>query len=303
MKSRRRGLLASAALALSASVAVSLAATACHGASASQNAAATSSDSAADAKVVTHVMETKPQDPRALLRSGPPLTGSIPAGTVVNGKLTAQSFDGIPKVGAVFFSVGGVVSAHYCTGSVVHSGSGDLIATAGHCVYDKLFTGWNNHIVFVPGYHDDIAPYGEWVATTAYLDSKWVSSEDPDADIAFLKVRKVGGGTQNLESIVGADAFTESPDYANSISVVSYPLTASRPVGCAATTKKYTDTQQELDCAGLPEGASGSPFIASGNRLVGVLGGYEQGGSSPDTSYSIYFSSRIAKIYQATEGS
>ena len=79
----------------------------------------------------------------------------------------------------MFFSVGGVVSAHYCTGSVVHSGSGDLIATAGHCVYDKLFGGWNNHIVFVPGYHDDIAPYGEWVATTAYVDNYWVVQGGP----------------------------------------------------------------------------------------------------------------------------
>jgi V8-like Glu-specific endopeptidase len=301
MKYRRHGLLAATVLALSVMV------TACHGDppvdAAAVSSEMSSSSEAASAKVITHVMESQPDDPRSVLRPGPALTGSIPSGTTVNGSTTAQSFDGVPKVGAVFFSVGGMVSAHYCTGSVVHSKSGNLIATAGHCVYNKLFGGWNNHIVFVPGYHDDIAPYGVWVATTAYMDSGWIPRQNPDVDIAFLKVRKVGGGTQTLESITGADTFTVTPGYENAISIASYPLTASRPVGCAATTKRYSDTQLELDCGGLPEGASGSPFIASGNRLVGVLGGYQQGGNTPTTSYSIYFSKRIEKIYEATADS
>ena len=296
MKYRRQGLLASTLLALS------VMATACHSGepSAEESAASSSSSEIAHATVVTHVMEPRPDDPRTLFRAGPPLTGSIPDGTTVGKKTTAQPFDGVPKVGAIFFSVGGTVSAHYCTASVVHSASGDLIATAAHCVYDTLFGGWNNHVVFVPGYHDGIAPYGEWVATTAYVDSYWVSKQDPDVDIAFLKVRKIGGGSQTLESLTGADTFSEWPGYTNTINVASYPLMASRPVGCSGTTKKYSGTQLELDCGGLPDGASGSPFIASGNRLVGVRGGVQKGGNTPDTSYSVYFSERIAKIYWAT---
>jgi V8-like Glu-specific endopeptidase len=250
-------------------------------------------------------METSanPADPHSVLRPGPPVTGPIPDGTTVNGKTKAVPFDGVSKVGAVYFSVGGVVSAHYCTGSVVHSASGDLIATAAHCVYNKLFGGWQNHIAFVPGYHDDVAPYGVWLATTAYLNQGWVVKQDPDYDIAFLKVRPAGGGTQTLESLTGADTFTTWPGYQNDVTVAAYPLTATRPVGCSGTTKKYSGTQIELDCGGLPNGASGSPFIASGNRLVGVLGGYEEGGNTPDTSYSIYFSNAIAEIYRATAGS
>ena len=303
MKQRRQGLL----LAITA-LALSVSATACSGGSSGQSAEASSaSSSAAAAKVVTHVMETSPADPHTILRPGAPVTGPIPAGsssgTGTNAVVSAQSFDGVPKVGAVFFSVGGVVSAHYCTGSVVHSASGNLIVTAGHCIYDKLFAGWQNHVVFVPGYHDDIAPYGLWVATTAYVDAGWVNKQDADSDIAFLKVRKLGGGTQTLESLTGADTFTTWPGYENAVSVAAYPLGDSKPVGCATKTKKASDTQLELDCQGLPDGASGSPFIASGDRLVGVLGGYEQGGNTPNTSYSIYFTDKIAKIYRATAGS
>lgn len=257
----------------------------------------------AASSVVTHNLAGAKDDPRTLFHTGQAGTGAIPGGSVVNGKLTAQTFDGVPKVGALFLGVGGVASAHYCTASVVHSPSGDLIATAGHCVRNKIFGGWLDHVLFVPGYHDDIAPYGVWVATTAYLDSRWVDSEDENADIAFLKVRKSGGGSETLESVTGASTFTAEPGYANAVSVVSYPLTASRPRGCATTTSKFSTTQLRLDCSGLPEGASGSPFLASGDRLVGVLGGYQQGGATADTSYSIYFDDRIAAVHKAAAGS
>ena len=84
MKYRRHGLLASTLLALS------VMATACHGGGSpgddSDEAASASSSSSeiANAKVVTHVMESKPDDPHYLFHSGPPLTGSIPPGTTAN---------------------------------------------------------------------------------------------------------------------------------------------------------------------------------------------------------------------------
>ncbi|NUP49347.1 MAG: trypsin-like serine protease [Catenulispora sp.] len=309
MRYRRRGLIAL--------VAVALLVTACKAGSKADSSGdggggtggsgggggGTQSTAPAASSVVTHHLSGADDNPHTLLHSGSAGTAPIPSGSASDGKLTAQSFDGIPKAGALFLGVGGVASAHYCTASVVHSPSGDLIATAGHCVRNKLFGGWLDHILFVPGYHDEVAPYGVWVATTAYVDSRWADSEDQDADIAFLKVRKAGGGSQTLESLTGASTFTAGPGYTNAVSIVAYPLTAKRPVGCATSTSKFSATQLRLDCAGLPEGASGSPFLASGDRLVGVLGGYQQGGDSSQTSYSIYFDDRIAAVFQAATGS
>ncbi|OLE28412.1 MAG: hypothetical protein AUG49_02475 [Catenulispora sp. 13_1_20CM_3_70_7] len=281
-------------------IGLALAVTACRPTSTTKSSDAESIAPAAST-VVTHALDAK-SDPHTLFHSGSAGTAPIPSGSAVNGKLSAQSFDGIPKAGPLFLGVGGVASAHYCTASVVHSASGDLIATAAHCVRNKIFGGWLDHILFVPGYHDDVAPYGVWIATTAYLDSRWVDSQNQDTDIAFLAVRKAGGGSQTLESITGASTFTASPGYANAVSVVSYPLTASRPVGCATTTSKFSAGQLRLDCSGLPEGASGSPFLAAGNRLVGVLGGYQQGGDTSDTSYSSYFDERIAAVFKTASG-
>ncbi|GAA1969383.1 trypsin-like serine peptidase [Catenulispora subtropica] len=297
MRYRRLGLIPLVALALLAA--------GCRAGSRGNDAGSGGTDpmTPAASSVVTHSLSGANDDPHTVFHPGEAGTAPIPSGSVVNGKLKAQPFDGVPKTGALFLGVGGVASAHYCTASVVHSPSGDLIATAGHCVRNKIFGGWLDHILFVPGYHNDIAPYGVWVATTAYLDSRWVDSEDENADIAFLKVRKAGGGSQTLENITGASTFTAAPGYTNAVSVVSYPLTASRPLGCATSTSKFSATQLRLDCSGLPEGASGSPFLASGDRLVGVLGGYQQGGATADTSYSIYFDDRVAAVFKAAAGS
>lgn len=303
MTSRHRGVIALLAVVLLTAACKSTGARSSGSGSDGGSGAKAAVESApAASSVVTHHLSGAGDNPHTFFRTGSAGTAPIPSGSAVNGKLTAQSFDGIAKAGPLFLGVGDVASAHYCTASVVHSPSGDLIATAAHCVRNKIFGGWLDHILFVPGYHDDIAPYGVWVATTAYLDSRWVDSQNEDADIAFLTVHKAGGGSQTLESITGASTFTASPGYANAVSVVSYPLTAKRPVGCATTTAEFRATQLRLDCSGLPEGASGSPFLASGDRLVGILGGYQQGGNSADTSYSVYLDDRAAALFQAASG-
>lgn len=45
---------------------------------------------------------------------------------------------------------------HFCTASVVDSPSGDVIATAAHCL-----SGNAKDLEFVPMYHDGQAPYGQ----------------------------------------------------------------------------------------------------------------------------------------------
>lgn len=260
--------------------------------------------------VVTHVLTGASDVWHDRFTANPgPAAGPLPAGSQVNGKLTAQKFAGTPTVGAIYFGNGGVASLHYCTASVVHSPGGDLIATAAHCVYNKIFGGYQNHIVFVPGYSEGNAPFGSWVATTAYLDHRWTDSEDPDADVAFLTVRAAGApagtstGSTTLESRTGANRFQSEPGRTLDVSVVGYPMLGDQPVGCTTRTATFSDTQLRLDCAGFPEGASGSPFLTADGKLVGVLGGYQQGGDSADTSYSTYFTDAIDAVFKAASGS
>jgi hypothetical protein len=61
-----------------------------------------------------------------------------------------------------------------------------------------------------------------------------------------------------------------------------------------------------FDCDGFPNGTSGSPWVtnvspATGlGTVVGVIGGYEQGGDTPAVSYSSYFDQDIMDLYNTT---
>jgi hypothetical protein len=72
-------------------------------------------------------------------------------------------------------------------------------------------------------------------------------------------------------------------------------------------TKLFSPTQLEFDCGGYTDGTSGGPFLAdvpasSGQgTVIGVIGGYEQGGDLPQVSYSVAFGAAVAVLYQAAK--
>ena len=73
---------------------------------------------------------------------------------------------------------------------------------------------------------------------------------------------------------------------------------------CQNWTKAFSATQLEFDCGGYPNGTSGGPFLvrvdqATGQGTVmGVIGGYEQGGDDPAVSYSAVFGPAVRALYQ-----
>jgi hypothetical protein len=62
--------------------------------------------------------------------------------------------------------------------------------------------------------------------------------------------------------------------------------------------------QLEFDCGGYTNGTSGGPFLSevdpvTGQGLViGVIGGYQQGGDTPQVSYSAVLGANAAVLYQ-----
>ena len=63
--------------------------------------------------------------------------------------------------------------------------------------------------------------------------------------------------------------------------------------------------QLEFDCGGYTDGTSGGPFLTNVSSttgqgtVVGVIGGYEQGGDLPQVSYSSAFGAKVAALYKA----
>ena len=214
---------------------------------------------------------------------------------------TGKPSGGTPAVGALFTTSNGQLGTHFCTASVVSSPHGDLLVTAAHCV-----TGTPGTIAFVPGYAGGKAPYGIWDVARVFTDRAWNSSASQDDDVAFVQVRQNNASTP-IEDVTGAEQLGVDLPEVELARVVGYPNGASEPMICQNWTKAFSEAQLEFDCGGYPDGTSGGPFLvrvdkATGQGTVmGVIGGYEQGGDDPAVSYSAVFGQNVAALYTTAE--
>ncbi|GGP00272.1 hypothetical protein LDL08_03845 [Nonomuraea glycinis] len=95
----------------------------------------------------------------------------------------------LPKtIGKVFF-VDSEGELKWCSGTSIQGKYKNLVATAGHCVYDdnknaSVMEQW----VFVPGYYQGKTPFGIYVGKTAYTHYDYSVYNDRDRDYAFVTV-------------------------------------------------------------------------------------------------------------------
>jgi V8-like Glu-specific endopeptidase len=216
---------------------------------------------------------------------------------------TGKSFGGTAAIGALFTTSNGKLGTHFCTASVVHSARGDLVITAAHCVSSTPAT-----VAFVPGYANGSAPYGVWYVSRVFEDEAWSSSANPDDDVAFLQVTQHGTDVP-IEDVTGAEDLGIGRPAQELARVVGYPNGTNEPVVCQNWTRAFSATQLEFDCGGYPDGTSGGPFLVGVDRstgqgtVVGVIGGYQEGGDDPAVSYSVAFGSRVGSLYKQAQAS
>jgi V8-like Glu-specific endopeptidase len=212
---------------------------------------------------------------------------------------SGQSFAGTAAVGALFTTSNGKLGSHFCSASVVHSPAGDLVITAAHCV-----TGVSGTMAFIPGYDNGKAPYQTWTVTRVYEDQAWRSSSDADDDVAFLRVSQSWSGVP-IEDVTGAEQLgSGTPSARQPVEVIGYPNSSGQPISCQNPVTKPMENQLEFDCGGYTNGTSGGPFLVQVSRqtgqgtVVGVIGGYQQGGDTPQVSYSSLFGANVAALYR-----
>ena len=205
-----------------------------------------------------------------------------------------------PRVGALFTH--DASGDHFCTASVVASPGHDLLMTAAHCIHGGKGGGYKTDIVFIPGYQDGATPYGVWTPRRLFVAPQWASSSDPDFDVGFVVLRPLDG--KNIEEVLGANQIGFDAGFDHLVRVTGYPASSDAPVTCMNRTSQQSARQVRFECGGFSGGTSGSPWVTGFDprtrtgTIVGVIGGYQEGGDTDAVSYSAYLNGDIRHLYE-----
>ena len=243
--------------------------------------------------------------------NGPPshVDGSLPQFNQKKGKAVPTTGLHVFTTGKVFWDIG---SGNYvsCSAAVVASVSADLIVTAAHCVYDTQAQKWYNisSWVFVPGFSNNIAPYGIWPARNFIVRNAWINSADYNSDVAFVALSTLNGW--HIQDYVGAQGiafYQPRLAYTSSFGYPSNLDSGLRLRYCQAYAKKspYTYNSyvgQGLSC-NMGNGCSGGPWVQNFSTKTGV--GYVTSVNSftflkvPNLRNGPYFDTNIKSLYDA----
>ncbi|HEY3873805.1 MAG TPA: trypsin-like serine protease [Actinocrinis sp.] len=276
-------------------------------------AADASAGSSASAQFVTYNLPTPPSyeltnnvSPALLARADGRAVES-PAPTTFG---QTFHFNGWSDVGALFtapvYSHGKLTgAAHECSASVVDSPAGDLVLTAAHCVYGSAF---QKFLAFAPKFDNGVSGYGVWYVRSISVDAGWVSSHNPLDDYALLTIDPVEG--RSIQRVAGGLALSAT-HLPRDVTVLGYNQVVYDPDGnapiiCHSQAVKEVETVDGVSelysgFAGpnFQDGTSGGPWIETGtDHVVGVVGGYEEGGDIPAFSYSSVFGPDVFALYR-----
>ncbi|MEW9532035.1 serine protease [Microbispora sp. NPDC049125] len=247
----------------------------------------------------------------------------------------------LPKTtGKVFFR-GSDGKPHWCSATSVQSTYHNLVATAGHCVYDTVTNKATlDYWVFVPGYYQGKTPWGIYVGKTAFTHYDFDVYEDGDRDYAFVTVyngvqpswdttkhQLVIKDAGRLGDNVGGQGLAYNQKIGQPVFVFGYP-SGKHPDGNQAFTGKTlkwsygktfgatasaikAEELQGIKSSFTGEGALGSSWLLkySNARRLGYLNGVTIGVSDTDgndrydTSVSPYFDGETYGVYSAAKNS
>lgn len=237
----------------------------------------------------------------------------------------------MPAMGKVFF-VASDGQPHWCTGAAIQSKYRNMVATAGHCVYNtEGYAVTLEKWIFVPGYADGATPWGLYVGRQAFTHYDWQVYTDYARDFAFANVFNgvVASSTGELADVgrlgdnVGGQGFAYNQGVGDTVNVFGYPAgphpdgkqpftgetleSSSGPLFRVAVPSLISDGVG-VDSKFTGAGSLGSPWLShySDELHKGYINGITisvadtDGDLHYDTSVSPYFDGETAAIYSAS---
>jgi hypothetical protein len=124
--------------------------------------------------------------------------------------------------------------------------------------------------------------------------------------VAFLVVTGQRGA--RIQDVTGGEQLGIGQSAGQYVNVVGYPEGANVPIRCSNLARGFNPNQLEFDCGGYTDGTSGGPMLEDINpttglgMVIGVIGGYQQGGDTASVSYSARFGLLVADLYKTAIG-
>ncbi|MCX4823719.1 peptidase [Streptomyces sp. NBC_01142] len=208
--------------------------------------------------------------------------------------------------GRVFFTMQGRTAS--CSGNSVTSQNGSTVITAGHCV--KYQGGWHTNWVFVPGYNNGQAPYGQWSATKTLATDQWAASENINYDVGAAVVAPLNG--KKLADTVGAQGLSFNGGYNKAMYAFGFPAASpydgSKLIHCSGNSSKdFLFSQDHSLGCNMTGGSSGGPWFTSFDEATGT--GLQASVNSfgyiflPNRMFGPYFGNEAKALYDKAQAS
>jgi hypothetical protein len=145
-----------------------------------------------------------------------------------------------------------------------------------------------------------------WTVSAVYADPRWVSTQDPQRDYAFLVLapHQRAGHQVRLHDLIAGYRLGSAPQPRQQVTVIAYPEGIDdEPIRCTTATYRFTGFPA-FDCHGFVLGTSGAPWLTGtgdARTISGTIGGLHQGGCYEYTSYSPTFDHAVLATYQRAQ--
>ena len=214
--------------------------------------------------------------------------------------------------GKVFFTTtgNGQTENWACSGSTVAGSGGDLVLTAGHCVYGDLGgevpgEAWHSNWIFVPDYYYGYAPYGVWTARVLTTTWNWYDNQDEGDDIGAVAVNTNSAG-QHIVNVVGGQGIAW--DFPDNQYVYDFGYPGAPPFDggslqeCDSAQFDWSSVlagTMGMTC-NFTGGSSGGPWLMYFNGEVGYINGVNDFSYPfflPGYMFSLYFGGNVGSFY------
>jgi len=190
--------------------------------------------------------------------------------------------------------------SYSCSGTALNTPSRSIVLTAGHCVLVNGSTG--RRIAFVPAYDHGKRPYGTFHVQSVYVMPQWRRGENPDFDVAALRVRPNRLGY--LTDVVGSRGYVTSRSRLSAFEIFGYPAAALRGrslrscrahgLGTDPLTNRFAGPPTVPASCDMAAGSSGGAWMVDGQYINGVTS-YSYAGR-PTQLFSPYFGPAIGSF-------